>query len=346
MWLSHRSSPHMNGRRRVRRWTMLLVPAIAVAAGCAGSGQSPTGASGQSLGTLRVITSQVHSLGYIAVNAGNELGAWEDTSLRVEIVPGSSGTVTQTMASGDADIGLQGATNIVDGISKGLDATMVAAHGLDMNQPLIVSPNSDAQQVRDLREGTFGISSFGSLGHLTTLKVAEAMGWSKDEYKIVPLGDLQALVAALKRGSIDAFAWNPVDAAAIEARGQGRVLAATGRFVPPTVDSAFYVRNEVIEQRPKALKAFFRGYFNLVRGLNNNPDPARTILVNKWGYKPDVIDELLKPELKVLSTNGHIPPRNLQGLADMVRFLRSIGNQSRMKGMEIQKMFIYWKDIS
>lgn len=331
---------HAVGRRGGA--VIAALASISLLAGCGAAGSSGSSDSGGGkLGTLTVIMSSSHSFHSIALEVGNQLGAWKGTGLTVKVVGGTSPSVTTAMASGHADIGDQSGNTVAANIAKGTKATIVAAQDYGNDQAVVVSNRSKAKSLRDLKGARFGLSGFGSEGDFVTSKMAESFGWSANDYKKIPLGDVKSLTAALTRGSIDAFAFNPMVAAQVQAEGKGRIVGYTGRFVAPIAGDCFYVRDSVLKDRPDAVKAFFEGYFRTVKYLKSHRSKIRDIVVNDWGNNPKAYDLVAKEMTDTISSDGKISTPQLQGLDKSVAFAFP-----QLKNVDATKYYRYWKEIS
>lgn len=321
-------------RRDAIRLAGAAVVASPLASSCSGESNTSSGGSGSGrLGTLKVATAVPQILAYMGVEEGHKFGTWKGTGLDVELISANAPEVGSILAAGQADLAITAGILAGGNIAKGLDARLVAAVELPWFQYVIASAKSRAPSVADLRGATWGISGFGSNSHYSVLKIAEKLGWSKDDYHITPLGGVKELSAALKSGSIDAFCWSTQVAYNIEYEGFGRLLGSTKDFVGPNVFNAFNVRSDIINDRPNALKAFLEGYFKTVKMLQGDPQKAIDVIVKDWGGKPKPSRKSVKQELPALSTDGHIPPENLQGVIDAIKF--------RTKGTEVKAGDIY-----
>jgi len=316
------------GSSKTRRGRALLAVGVAgimlAATGCGGGSSTKAAGSGSSgakdLGTLKVVTVVPHSLLFMGVEAAERLGTWDGTGLKVEVIDGTSETVGQTMAAGKGDIGLGEGNRAASNIQKGLDASIMATCISPWAQYIIAGTKSGATKVEDLKGKTFGTSGVGSAGDYSVYKMGQALGWNTGDYKTVPLGKLDALRAALASGSIDSFAWSSTTAFALESKGQGKVLTSARDYVGPTVFEAFSVMNPVAQQRPKAVKAFFDGYFKAVKKMQSDPALVLDILTKDWNVDPAAAQKAIDADLKNISTDGTINEAELKGLAASVNF--------------------------
>lgn len=307
---------------------MAAVAVSLVLAACGGNGEETGNGGGAGegegeggdLGTLRVTTSVPNSLLFIGIQAADRLGTWEGTGLTVEHIQGSSPTVGQLMASGEAEIGAIDGNRAMANIDEGLPALLLGSVYSPWAQQIIAGANTGFDSLEDLEGANFGMTGEGSGGHYSVIKLAEHMGWSEDDYTLTALGDIQALTAALEAGSIDAFAWSSTTAFAIEERGIGQVLSPTDEIVGPNVFEIFTVMEETVNERPEALRVFFEGYYETIAELQQDPELAVSILVEEWEVDPEAARRAVELELPQHSTDGVISEEELAGVAEAAAF--------------------------
>lgn len=319
--------------RRAARTAVGIAATLFVIAGCGGGGSSDGT-------TVRVVVSEGNSLPFIAAEAGNELGVWDDKGIDVEIIAGTSSTVGPTLASGNAEISLGTGVKAASDIIAGLDATLVAGCVLPWDQFVLASPDLGASDPADLEGATFGISGFGSAGHFATLAIAENLGWPESDYEVIQLGNLEGLLGALRSGTIDAFIWSIEPVLTAEDEGFGVNLGTVGELVGPNAFEAFMVRDDYAASNPEQVQAFFEGYYEAVEQLQADPDWAKEFVVENWHTDEDVADRAVDLLLPYLSTDGEIPEENRDGLADAVRLtVENVGD------FDIHEIYTYWKDL-
>lgn len=307
-------------------------------------------ASVEDLGTVTVALSVPESVPFLPADIGPELGKFEECGVTVENITGESSTVGRSLAAGEADIALQFGTRAVGEIMQGIPAKVVAGQENPWSQVIVVSDElaeqgiETADDIRNLgAEGlSFGISSFGSAGHLSVLRLAEALDWTEgQEYEIVPLGGVNEITAGLESGAIDAFTWSREVAYTMESRGVGHVIEdIVAEAVGPTIFEAFVASNQFIEERPEALKAYFECYFDFVEELKANPDRVREIAVDTWGKDPEAVDQTMMQIIEDWSDDGSATDAQLQGLADGAVF-----QNEEIDEAPVSEWWLYWKDV-
>lgn len=290
--------------------------------------------------TIRVVTSVSNSFPFIAVQAAEKLGTFDNANLNVEVIEGTTPTIGQILAGDQADIALAGAGTVVANRVQGLDVTLVGSDISYWDQRLIVGADTGINSVEDLKGKNFGMSGAGSPGHYSVLKFAEKMGWEEGkDYTLTTLGNLGALNAALASGSIDMFAWSSQAAFQLEGNNEGKIIAPASDYVGDNVLQAFGVMDSFMEEHPEAVKRFFEAYYEATQKLIDNPDLFIDVLVNDWDVEQSVAERVAEESLPRLSTDGVITDAELAGLADQVQVLL----EQDFSADQIE--YVYWKDI-
>jgi ABC-type nitrate/sulfonate/bicarbonate transport system substrate-binding protein len=333
--------------RRLKHLRLAAVTtAVAVAAvGCgSGAATQTTSTGGQQsgngskdLGTIKVVVSNKYDLAEPGVDAGLKYGAWQGTGLKVKQIIGEHGT--NTLAAGGADITVGSPNRTIGPVLQGLPVKLIGPTLKKWDQYVIVSNKgkyADAKKPADLKGAKFGISSFGSAGQYSTVKLADQQGWSKNQYSTVTLGSLDGLIAGLKKGTIDAFAWSAITAYTMEKKGIGHVVGSMADIVqPPAPLDVLVASNKVIKQRPKAVKAFCEGYYKAQRRLKANPKQTLNLLVNQWKVGPrDVVQKAINGELDGLASHGGFDEAHIKGMADTARVTSKAGKNISLDQMK------------
>jgi ABC-type nitrate/sulfonate/bicarbonate transport system substrate-binding protein len=305
------------------------VAAAVAVAGCGGGSDSGSGGSGSSsasgdggLGTIKVVVSNQYDLAEPGVDAGLEQDIWKDSGLTVKQAVSEKGT--DALAAGDADITIGSPNRVIGPIMQGLPVKLVGPTLNAWDQYIVVSKKgryANATDPSQLKGAKFGISSFGSAGDYSTKKLAAKEGWAKTDYSEVTLGDLPGLIAGLKKGSIDAFAWSAITSYTMQEQGFGRVIGSVAKIVspPPPLD-VLVVSDDAIKNNPKAVKAFCDGYYGAQKSLKSDPKGTIDLLTNKWKVGPrSVVKDAVDSELPLLAEHGGFTQGQLEGMADATR---------------------------
>lgn len=308
-------------------------------------------AEGEDLGTVTVALSVPESVPFLPADLGPSQGAFDDCGITVENITGESSTVGRSLAAGEADIALQFGTRAVGEIMQGIPAKVVAGQENPWSQVIVVTDElfdqgiETAEDIANL-EGeqlSFGISSSGSAGELSVLRLAESLGWTEGEdFEILPLGGLNEITAGLEAGAIDAFAWSREVAYTMQSRGVGHVIEdIVAEAVGPTIFELFVASDSFIEERPDALRAYFECYFAYVAELKADPEQVRQLAIDEWDSDPAALDQTLEQIMEDWSDDGSASDEQLQGLAAGAVF-----QNTEVDEAPTDEWWLYWDDIS
>jgi ABC-type nitrate/sulfonate/bicarbonate transport system substrate-binding protein len=309
-----RRQPAVVRGARGRIHVAAVAGAVLLVAACGSGEAASTGSSG--LGTVKVIETNEHELFAGGADVASHLALWNN-SLDVEIAVGES--VVEALATGDADIAIGAPNRFIGGIGQGLEATIVGPTIDVWSMFVVASTDHPATSLEGLRGARFGVTGFGTAGHYAVEKTAEQLGWGPDDYSVVTMGDVNGLTAGLQNGAIDAFMWSGSTAFALEKAGHGSVIGSVRDVVGPNPLVVIAVRDEVIEERPAAVRAFCDGFYTANTRLQSDPALAERIFVDEWGWDADVASRVFEQELMALSTDGEITEQMLSNMVDAAR---------------------------
>jgi ABC-type nitrate/sulfonate/bicarbonate transport system substrate-binding protein len=353
----------MKTRERVRwRWFFAVVASFVLALTACGSDNGSTTAVEQATQedtvqdqvtqqeqaggepvTVRIVTAVDKYYGYMPVIAHETLGTFDGLDVNIEVISGTTPTLGQILAGGEADLALGFAPAIVGFAESGVPVELVAKVLGPWGSYMIVSSEGDyagATSIEDLKGANFGITGAGSPGNYVMAQYAEELGWSEDDYRETALGDVGSLFAALTGGSVDALIWAADQAYAMEAQGVATYFALPDRR--PNVLQAFGINTEFAEEHPDLVKDVLDAYFAKVEELQENPDPFIDVLVEEWGIDRAIAESLAENQLPDLDTEGLITDEELDGVADTVPF---ISGRPGSEPPNIEEYYTPWPDL-
>ena len=231
------------------------------------------------VGALRFTS---HAAGFIAY----EKGYFKDEGLDVEFkFFQAAQPIAVATAGGDVDFGIAGVTGgfmnlankdavrLVAGVlheKKGVDGMMIVASNKAYEEGL--------DSVDKLKGHSIAMTQVGSTFHYMTSRIADQLGWSIEDVKLVPLQKVGAMIAAVKSGQVDAMIMVPHIAKPLVENGDAEMLGWLYDYAEYQISGLFTsVKN--IETRRDMVERFVRAYakgiadFNRVM-LAENADPA------------------------------------------------------------------------
>src|SRR5215470_467646 len=197
-----------------------------------------------------------------ATEVGIEAKVFEKEGIEIEVTSfRGDAQLQQALAAGGVDVGLGSGPSLGFRI-KGAPAIGVAGmYGPPSNLALLVPVNSPIKAIADLKGKKVGVTTVGSLTDWLVRELSRQQGWGSDGIQIVPLGAIQARLAALQRGDLDGTVQEAANGYQLEAQGKTRNLLLFGSIVTDFYTHVIYASDAMIAQRPEVLRRFLRGWF-------------------------------------------------------------------------------------
>ena len=252
---------------------------------------APAGA----LEKIKISTFQAN-LCCFTVYVAKELGLFEKHGIDAELVYGTGIQAANIMISGSADVGAFAVEHGVAVAARGQDVKLLVLNEQLPPLGLIVrnnvpTPNASKpypEMVRDLKGLKIGISSVGASTDTTLQYLLRQAGLDpKKDVTIVPVGDPNTTLAALKNGVIDgAMAVEPAQTVAVKGLKMAKmVVDVEGGEAPLFKQYAYngmFVRSAFLKDRPQVARGIVAAVVEAEQAIN---DPARTEEIMKVGAK-------------------------------------------------------------
>ncbi|MET7861597.1 ABC transporter substrate-binding protein [Streptomyces sp. NPDC005318] len=300
--------------------------------------------SAKDASNVTVIQSVPDSVTEVGVQAGEYLDTYSKCAPDLTLKRSVGTSVEKAVAAGSADIGISSSSSVVAAIAGGLQAKIIGSSMDNWNQALLMAPDSAAKKLEDLKPPMkFGITRFGSSGHYATLKLVEKLGWSKDDYEFVTVGELSALQAGIKSGLFNGFVWGPDTGDALEAAGSAKMLDGLVDLIGPNVQTLYFASDEMLKERPEAVRAFMKCSYEAVKELKADRATSLKFFVEDAKKERSVSEGLFDRDMKYVSSDGEISPGALEGVLDAVR--STVPNQKSLTIDDLNEMYSYWGDL-
>jgi ABC-type nitrate/sulfonate/bicarbonate transport system substrate-binding protein len=163
--------------------------------------------------------------------------------------------------------------------------------------------------VDDLKGKKLGCTTVGSLTHWIGDRINIVKGWGKDGITMVPIGGMQPARAAIKTGQIDGYVGALESGYALEETKEWRVITTATPFVDHFITHVIFVRQNVIAERPQAVRAFLKGWFNTIAYMKANKDKTVEITSKVIKLSPSVISRAYDEQIGIFSMDGTFDPK-------------------------------------
>jgi ABC-type nitrate/sulfonate/bicarbonate transport system substrate-binding protein len=266
---------------------------------------------------LVVARSSTTGFTFDALNIGIEKGIYAKNGLDVQMsVLEGSAKLHQAMLAGALDIGLGAGTDLAF-LVKGSPETAVGAVMVGAGiYGLVIGPDSQIHAVADLKGKKIGISTVGSVTQWLVLRLAQQQGWKREDITMVTVGsDSTAQTAALETHQIDAVMGNAALGWQLETKNRGRLFIPASQIVSNFLMNAAYASNKLIADRPDALRAFLKGWYETIAWMRANRDETIVLARKIDGFSQQVEERNYDSVMPSLSTDGKFPAAGLEAVS-------------------------------
>lgn len=265
---------------------------------------------------LVVARSSTTGFTFDALNIGIEKGVYAKHGLDVQMsVLEGSAKLHQAMLAGALDIGLGAGTDLAF-LVKGSPETAVGAIMIGAGiYGLVVGPDSAIHTVADLKGKKIGISTVGSVTQWLVLRLAQQQGWKREDVSMVTVGsNSTSQTAALETHQIDAVMGAAALGWQLETQSRGRLLIPASQIVSNFLMNCAYASNKLIAERPDALRAFLKGWYETVAWMRANRAETVTLARKIDGFSQQVEERNYDAVMPSLSPDGKFPAAGVEGV--------------------------------
>jgi NitT/TauT family transport system substrate-binding protein len=244
-----------------------------------------------------------------------EKGYFKDHGLNAEFIPFRGGPdLVKAVIGGEALIGITGSTDILVFREAGSPIKMIATETEGNHFTLNVA--LEIQNVPELRGKAIGVTRVGATTWIFARMVTKQHGMDPErDVKIVPLGGLDAQLAALARKEIHAYVWGD-GGGVLELQGKSRVLLRFDSVTPNWISQIAYASEDTIKRSPDAIRKSLSALFQGIRFMRSNPDETATIVSKKIGWPPEGVLAAHKISGPLLPQDGRINVDALRAMQD------------------------------
>jgi len=237
-----------------------------------------------------------------------EKGFFRTEGLNVEFVPFKGGPpLVNAVIAGDVLLGAAGSTDILVFREAGRPLKMVATH---------TEGNHFTLNAAELKGKAIGVTSIGATTWVFARMVAKAQGWDPDrDVKIVPLGGLDAQLAALSRKEIHAFVWGD-GGAVTQLAGKSKVLMRLDKVTPRWISQVQYVSEEAIKKQGDEIRKAMKGIFTAIKFMTEKTGDAAEIVAKKIGWSTEAVLAAHKISGGLMSHDGTVSMEALRSMQD------------------------------
>ncbi len=281
-----------------------------------------TATTTHALDLVRVGKAVPNSFAFGATDVGIAARIFEQEGLEI-VATGFRGDaqLQQALAAGSVDVGLGSGPSLGFRI-KGAPAIGVAGmYGAPSNLALLVPVNSPIRTVADLKGKRIGVTTVGSLTDWLVRELSRQQGWGSDGIKIVPLGAIDARLAAMARGELDGSVQEAANGYELEEAGRTRNLILFGSIVKDFYTHVIFASDDMVARRPDLLRRFLRGWFKTIAFMRANKDFTVASETRTLNVRPSVVARIYDAQMPSFSTDGAWDPKAIEVIRQSLKEL-------------------------
>jgi NitT/TauT family transport system substrate-binding protein len=284
-------------------WSMLIIALLAPQA-AAQKGQLVVGFS-------------AYSAAFMPAFVADRSGYFSQEGLSVKLIFFQSGVqLAQSLISGDTQIGMGSAPELITAVNAGVK--MRAVWGISNKMPYALISRPQIRTVSDLKGKKVAVSSRGSLSEFLAAYVLKNRGLDPQrDVTYVPIGGVPTRFAAVQSGTVDA---SLISAAHFEkARQVGlNLLFMLEDLIPEWPLDIIYLREDFLANREPEFRAYLKAYQQGVATSKRNPDAAIAGLQKALRFDPAIAKEGYQAYVSSLPDDGRIAEKGLELTVDQM----------------------------
>jgi ABC-type nitrate/sulfonate/bicarbonate transport system substrate-binding protein len=259
---------------------------------------------------LRVGKAVAFAWTFTPLDVGIQMGIFAKHGIEVEASAfNGDAKLQQGLTSDSVDIGIGSGPGMAFMV-KGVPAKAVGVMaGVPRNMAVMVGYDSPIKTVDDLKGKKLGVTTVGSLTDWIGKRIGTQKGWGPAGITTVPVGGMPPARAAIKTNQIDGYIGALEIGISLEEAKEWRVITSAMPFVDHFITHVFFVREEVIAQRPQAVKAFLQGWQDTIAFMKANKVKTVEITSKVIQVAPSVIDRAYDQQIDIFSDDLSFDPR-------------------------------------
>jgi len=252
-------------------------------------------------------------------------------TLQWQDFPDGTGAMCKALRHQEIDIAVILTEGIITDIANGNPSKILQYYVLS---PLLwgihVPADSSYQKTEDLEGKIHAISRLGSGSHLMAYVNAHQQNWNLTDLKFEIINNLIGARKALKNHQADAFLWEKYTTQPFVDNGEFRRVG-----VCPTPWACFVlaVRNDVLEEKPEAIKAVQQVINQSCAEITQIPNLVE-VISQRYQLKPKNVVEWLK--LTQWEIQPNLDPKSLEDVTNYLKMLDLIQDDFAIENLLIR----------
>jgi NitT/TauT family transport system substrate-binding protein len=235
---------------------------------------------------------------------------WKPAGLDIELISfRGDAEVAQALAGNSIDISLQSLDGLINLINAGQPVRGFYAGFHQSDFAWLAQPK--VKEWRDLKGGTAGVSTYGSLTDQLTRTILKRNGLAPEkDVQIMQVGTTASMLAALKAGRLTLailsppFKWMALEAGFTQ-------LGTQTDLAPLWPKHAYLAKTKFIDDNPNTLRAFLRAHVAALRLARAEPALAVELLIERLKWSKDHAERAYAEVMPAYDERGGLPDAHM-----------------------------------
>lgn len=264
----------------------------------------------------------VNAFAFAVFEVGQDAHIWDKYNLKLDVTSfKGDAQLQQGMASGSIDFGLGGGP-AMGYRAKGVPAIAIATmYGPPSDMGIVVAMNSPVKTVADLKGKKLGVTTAGSLTDWLVHELSRREGWGSDGIESIPMGSMEARVAAMNSGEIAGTVQDVGVGYELETQNKGKVLNNFGNFVQKFETHVIFATDDMINKHPDIVQRFLKGWFATVAYMRTHKAQSVTSIAKVLGESEPIVGRLYDNDMPAMSKDGALDPASVEAVAKSLKEL-------------------------
>jgi ABC-type nitrate/sulfonate/bicarbonate transport system substrate-binding protein len=272
-----------------------------------------SGLNAQELKTLNVLVPSERATSDYPVFVAEELGFYADEGLKVNFLP--SDTTVPYLAflmNSQADLVVLDPAQVTQAVNAGQEVSVIYEFMQLAPEGLAVPAAGPIKTIADLKGKRIGVTTAGSLTDWLSRELARQQGWGRDGMQVMPLGSVQARLAAMERGDLDALVIESATGFELEELKKGRIVLDFGDIEKNFYTHVIYATDNMVEKRTDALRRFLRGWFKTIAFIHANKAETVKITAKAIDVRESIVNRIYDAQVNGFSRDGAWDPVSIE----------------------------------
>ena len=247
---------------------------------------------------------------FAVADVGLEAGIWKKYGFDDVKIVGFQGEakVQQALFTKEIDVELGSGPGMAFNAKGGAGIGVAALFGSPKTIAIAMAPDANYTGPSVFKGKKIGITTVGSISDWLGQHLSQSEGWGKDGIIRVPLGSMDANLAALRTGQVDGIMVTPESAYELQDKGILKLTYNFGTLLPNFITNVVYVRKDMLPAQAEKVQRFLKGVFATIAYMRDNKAKTVEITARMLNASPATMTRVYDDVMPGYTKDGTFNP--------------------------------------